>query len=615
MSVADTSLTDPSGSSGWLTITTALAPLPVVGLVGMAWSARRPEIGVGLAGMFLVWYVVLFVRWRRGSADAWSATPLLVFWAALVPCLESVLRGGRGTPVVGLADFLPVMAGLAVGHALLLGLAHRPRSTCRALPVLAAVWIAGAWLLSTGLQVLRFELFLPVGFPEDTAYLWDCFRSWQAGGAIASEWSLTWHDKLVPFFSLHFSPVVVPVFEIVRLRPSLSTLLIAQNVFVGAGILLWGWVMHRWWARPGANQPSACSGTTKPAAGWLGIAALFITHPGIGAAMRNELHPILWAIGPLAMLHHAWLWRHRWRFGLWAISLFLFREDLGLGVSAYAFLSWVDGRRAGSDRFWSWVPLLGVVGSGVVMGGIMPRFGGAGGDFFQSTFDTATSGWVGFGVWLLAHPGELVARVFRPGHIVLAAQLIATGLALPLRSPQWLPALPYIAVYSVLSRRLDLIRLGSHYVVLPALYLAIATVDSASRIMHRWRPERRFAAGVVVWTLCAVQPVNVFLPPLGRLTDLATYRAELRSDLALIEEVDRVFVPVNLLSGTTAKQAMPLHLGALQYADRHPDRAPRAALLPAEDPSLIGNWHHIEPRYRVGAPIRVGTHYSLYPLE
>jgi len=616
----------------------ALAWAATAGLLFLGLRGHGAAAALGATALFSLYFAVLLARWtRRPGRDGWSALPLLAFLAPLGTVLGALLESGGGRPVVFVSTLLIALGVTGAAHLALWLLgrgggagrgggpggvgpsgagrvgagggagpaAARPRWLTWAL----GLWLAAVWLGSTADQIVRFQVFLDSGHPEDTAFLWGCFQSWAAGGPLLSPWAAAWgHTALRHYFGLHFTPVLLPVFALVKLLPRLSTLLVIQNLWLGLG--LWAW------AREVAAQARGGHGRAG-GPGTLWTLAILAACPTVSAALRNELHPLLWALPSLAWLAAAWRRRRRWGFLAAGASLFLFREDLGLVWAAYAALSWLTGRRGRGELFWLLSPLLGLAGAAALVLLAMPRFGAPAPEFFRTVFATPASSFGPFLVWLLAHPGELLGRLLRPAHWLLWLRLAATGLGAPWRTWAWLPGVPLAALFALAARDTALLRADAHYAFVPVLFVASAAFVAAWGWLRERHPRRREAALVLLWALAAAQPLRLHVPSPADLRDPGGARAEVLADLRALDLARSAWVLPQLLTAAPPERAVPAHRLVLDRLDPTRPGLPDAVLLPAgrARAEATRTWRQLSRHYRLTGPVAPGKRWELWRLE
>ncbi len=584
-----------------------LAWLPTAALLARGlWPHSAPLAALAVA-LFAGYYALRAARRFRGlDGDRWRAAPLLVFTAPL-----GLLAGRELDPAARalppqLAETLLALVAVGAAHLVLLFLERADdRARTRLVAWALTGWLLLAWLGSFAQQAARFWLFQRVGHPEDTAFLYDCFRSWAAGGPLLSPWASAWgHDALRGYFGLHFSPIVLPVFALAKLRPGVATLLLFQNLFLAGGLALWARVL----ARQAARGRSA---TGTPLALW--FLALLAANPTLNASLRNELHPLLWSLPALAWLHDAWLRRARLRFALAAAALFLFREDLGLVLAAYAPLSWLAGRRPRGDLYWLLAPLAGLPATAFVMFSVMPRFGQTDPAFLQRVFATTAGGFLPFLLGLLAQPRELLARLLRPSHLLVALRLALTGIAIPRRNWLWLPGLPLLVLFGLVGRDMQMLRLDSHYAAIPVLYLVAGGLVALWEPLRRIHPRRRDLALTLLWAFAATQSARLLLPTPEALRHPARFRAEVLADLRAVDLTDRVWVPVELMIATPHDKGVPAHRLVLDRLDPSRPGLPAWAILPHVRPETR-TMHRLLTRHYALTRVVEGTRYDLYRL-
>lgn len=578
------------------------------GLLWFGLNARGAGPALGVIALFtLGFWGTVWPRLRR-PLDLAGALPWLIFAAPAAPVLLALGAGNRGVDAVGLQDLLQIVPTLAVAHLLLRWIeGGLPHGYHRTRGVLLQAWPVGLCTVSAILLVARFYLFETAGHPEDSLYLWDCFRHWRDGLGPVSPWSETWgHSYPTHYFALHFSPILYVPFLVMRIVPHLATFLVLHVLFIGLGLVAWAAVLGR--------HPDGRPGEAFPAAR-LWTLALLAAIPPLNAALRTDVHPLLWALAPLALLHGSWQARRPVPFLVAGLALFAVREELGLVWAMYAPLSLLEGRRRRADLFWILAPLLGAVGTLMTLQVIIPLFGRVDTRFFQLVFGTTAPGLVPFLMSMLSQPGELVARVLRPAHLILIVRLLATGLCWPFGSWRWIPMLPLVALFSLVAPHLHLLRINGHYPVIPAIYLAAAGMAFLVPRLARLPERTREAALITLVTLGMVQPPGPELPRLEILLHPLEARRAVLEDMNLLDPNRPAWIPANLLvAAPRAEMAEPFHRLAILALDPDDPALPRQALLPSRAGHGEERIRLIEERF---GPLELrvrGHHYDLYEL-
>lgn len=600
----------------------ALAGLVVAWLVSVSFLAvgllhRHLPLGLAACGLFTLYFGLGAARTLgRPGLTGLAALPWLVFGAPLVALLMAVRPGAGLVDLIGLRELAQVGATLALAHGMLLYLAARGRTdgaagdsgTAAAARVtrVMALFIGVTWALASHLLVARFHLYQTAGHPEDTAFLWDCFRNWRAGQGVVSPWAVAWgHHYPTHYFALHFSPGLYAFFGVAWLLPRLATLLVLQNIVVFLGFM----VMARALARPGGAPAPLFPGAT------IWTLALLLASPPLNSALRTDLHPILWSLPFVGLLHMAYDRRWPVRFLLAGLLLFTLREDLGWVWGMYAPLAWLEGRRRGRDAFWLVTPLIGFVGTIIIQQAVIPRFGVGEGAFFQMVFGTETRGLVAFLISLLGQPSELFGRLLRGGNLVLLARLLATGVAWPVGTWRWLPALTLAAIFSLVEPGTQLLRLSGHYVTVPALYLLVGGLSVLLPRLSRWDPPRRCAALVLLWALALCQPAPPELPTLDALRHVKRTREQVAEDVALIDPNRPAWLPGNLLLAAPRPElAVPIHRMAVMTLEPGAPGTPTQALISSDPDVAADKVRLLSARYGSFERTRRGHDHDLYEL-
>lgn len=581
-------------------------------MVGMA--HREERIGWAVGGLFTLYFSVGATRTLRRPELTWlAALPWLIFMAPLVALMMALRPDAERIDLIGFREIAQLGSTLAVAHGLLLYLSEVARSPTspkaaaaeRRINLALTPFAVLLWCLATGMLIARFHLFQPAGHPEDTAYLWDCFRHWRAGQGAVSPWIFAWgHTYPTQYFALHFSPSLFAFFGIAQLLPQLATLLVMQNLAILLGFSIWA----RTLARPGGAPPLFPGAT-------LWVLALFLASPPLNSALRSDLHPILWSLPFLGLLHMAYDRRWPVLFLVSGLLLFTLREDLGWVWGMYAPLAWLEGRRRGRDVFWIVAPLLGFVGVVIIQQAVIPRFGAGGAAFFQMVFGTETEGLVTFLLSMLSQPLELVRRLLRRGNLILLARLLATGTIWPVGGWRWLPALPLAAIFSLVEPGTQLLRLSGHYVTVPALFLLVGGLSVLLPRLARWDPPRRCAALVALWALGLCQPAPPELPTLDALRHMNRTREYVAEDVALIDPDRPAWLPGNLLLAAPRPElAIPIHRMAVMTLAPGAPGTPTQALISRDPEVAADKVRLLSARYGTFELTRRGHDYDLYEL-
>lgn len=594
--------------------------------VGLA--QRQAAAWLGASGLFALYFGAGLFRLPRGPG--WlDALPWLIFAAPLTPLVMALRPAAEPLDGIGLRELAQVGGTLLVAHLLLLRLAARARAggvtpphagdaedrrVARGMALLTGL----SWCGATALLILRFRLFQTAGHPEDTAFLWDCFRHWQAGHGAVSPWVVAWgHPYPTHYFALHFSPGLYAFFGLARFLPHLATLIVLQNLAVLLGLALLARTLAYSSARPhpdGRHDPDARPRPLFPGAtAW--FLAILVASPPLNSALRTDLHPILWSLPFLGLVHLAYDRRRPLLFLVAGLLLFTLREDLGWVWGMYAPLAWLEGRRRARDAFWLAAPLVGFAGTLIIQQLVIPRFGIGEGPFFQLVFGTEARGLVAFLISLLGQPAELFRRLFRPGNLVLGLRLLATGAAWPVGSWRWLPALPLLAIFSLVEPGTQLLNLSGHYVTVPAFFLLAGGLAALLPRLARWDAPRRGALLVTLWALSFCQPAPPELPPVADLRAMARIRREVAEDVALIEPGRSAWVPGNLLLATSDPElAVPIHRMAVMSLPPGGPRTPTQALIPNAPEVTADRIQLLSGRYGPFERTKRGHGYDLYEL-
>ncbi|MGW6915427.1 DUF2079 domain-containing protein [Kitasatospora sp. NPDC054939] len=269
----------------------------------------------------------------------------------------------------------------------------------------------------------------------------------------------------------HFSPILAALAPLYWIRPSATTLLLAQAALLAvAAVPISRWALHR-----------------------LGVFAAVVTGLGYGlswglaSALGFDFHEIGFAV-PLLAFSAVALGERRWVAGFaWAAPLVLVKEDLGLTVAAVgAYILWQGGRRLG----------LAAIGFGVLACALellvfLPAMS-PGGSF--AYWDNLGGGSEGRN--LLTLPLDLVT----PGEKVRTVLLLlAPTMLLAVRSPLMLLALPTLA-WRLLSDNPSYWGTNYHYsaALMPVVFAAFVDVLARARSTPGVLPRRAVRAALPV---------------------------------------------------------------------------------------------------------------------
>lgn len=293
-------------------------------------------------------------------------------------------------------------------------------------------------------------------------------------------------------YGLHLSPILAPLGVLGQLTDTPSVLLLAQAAALAASALPL--------SRLGARHLGP--------AGAVAGALLWLFYPNLGHVAGYEFHP-----GSLAVLPLAWMavgideGKTR-AFGWGALGALACREDLALStLLAAALFGWRhrDQRRlavavgGGSLVYFSFFAFV-----------LHPAYAPENGSL-ELHFGRFGDGIAEVAVYLLTHPGDLLAHLATSERLLYLPKVLAPLALLPLVRPAWfLPALPILGI-NLVSDWPTITHLDAHYLT-PALpFLVAAALDGAGRLAQlpaaiptRAHPGR---AGIAAWAL--VIPVGI----------------------------------------------------------------------------------------------------------
>ncbi len=313
--------------------------------------------------------------------------------------------------------------------------------------------------------------------------------------------------------ALHFSPALVLLVPLVLLVSSPLTLLFAQAVAVGAGVV----------------PLMRAAGT-----GWLPwvVAVSYGLAPGFGALIGFDFHEVALAV-PLVSLSMAAMLRADHRAAvLWALPLILVKEDLGLTIAALGLVVYLRGSRP----WGAFAMVFGTVSFLAIMTLVLPAINADAGGFADKYAPTGPAD-----AWRILADGagnKLRTVLF---------WLVPTGL-LALRSPMLLLVAVPTFGWRFLSDRATYWDPWYQYdaVLVP---IAVAAMIEGARLLHGRIPELLRAgalATAVLGTLVLVPQqalAQVWKPEFWRTPPVV---AEVDRALDLIPTDSRVAASDNL---------------------------------------------------------------------
>jgi uncharacterized membrane protein len=334
-----------------------------------------------------------------------------------------------------------------------------------------------------------------------------------------------------PDFNLlgdHFSPLLAVLAPVYRLWPTPVTLLVAQAALIGLSVL------------PITRLAVRYLGSTRGLA--LGLA--YGLSWGLIQAVNADFHEVCLAVPLLAFALEAYVdakWR---RAAAWVLWLILVKEDLGLTIAMLGLCMAIRGQR----RMGTALAVVGVAGSAVTIGLIMPT--------------VATHG--GYAYWALLrgpHHGfwALAAQLFTPSTKLLTLVLLfaLTGF-LALRSPLALLVLPTL-LWRFLASSPSFWGWDWHYsaILMPVMFAAV--VDALELVRGSTRRWLRVYGAHAV--MAVVLPTAVGLAarlPFRDLFTPTTYQSGARADdarraLAVIPSGRSVEANVDLMAHLTGR--------------------------------------------------------------
>ncbi len=349
------------------------------------------------------------------------------------------------------------------------------------------------------LSVRRFARFEPSSW--DNAIFEQALRSYVDRG-----WPLV--EIKGPGYNLlgdHFHPAIALLAPVYALVPSAQTLLVAQAVLVGAGVLVVG--------RLAARELGTWSGAAVAVAMGLSF--------GVQSAVVADFHEVALGVPLLALAGAAYV-RRDWRaVALWSLPLLLVKEDLGLTVAVIGVVvAWGGARRLGAA-----LAAAGVLGWLLVVTVLLPALNTSGGYDYSGN---------------LGGERGVLATLFTEADVKAGTVLLTLGVTafLACWSPWALLVVPTFA-WRFVGDVPFYWGTEWHYSLLLMPVVFVAMVDALVRVRERGRPAvwrvARWAPAVAV----AVALVRLPASPLGDLADPATYETPVRARLAQ-EAVDRV---------------------------------------------------------------------------
>lgn len=301
----------------------------------------------------------------------------------------------------------------------------------------------------------------------------------------------------------HFHPLLVLLGPAYAFFPSGLTLLVLQNILIGASVLVI--------ARLGIRRLGTIAGIC------LGVA--YGLSWGLQTAVAAQFHEIAFAIPLLALALEAMINGRLRAAVVWAGLLVFVKEDLGLTVAAIGLvIAWRH-----RDRIGLWLAAWGVGWMLLSVAVILPLLNSGGQYDYSDRIDVRG---------MLADPVGAVVTIFSASakYETVWLLLLAGGF-LFLRSPLTLIMVPTLAWRFVAENP---VYWGTewHYsaVLMPVLFAALVdAIDTSRRSERRWV---RAAATAVVPAVTVVALLLLPTQPLAALADPETYRQSERWETA-----------------------------------------------------------------------------------
>ena len=336
--------------------------------------------------------------------------------------------------------------------------------------------------------------------------------------------------------AFHVDPVLIFLAPFWLVAPSPLTLASVQVVFAAIGALPVFWLGRR---HLGSERTAAL------------LAIAYLVYPWTLWTALDAMHPVTLAM-PLLLFAIWFLDNDRLvPFAACAVVIALSGELMGMEIAALGIWYWLSHRRgtglaiAGAGLGWSAFAVKAVV----------PFFAG-GPSVYYSHFESIGGSPGGVLTTAFTHPWSIASALTSSGDIAYWTLLVAPLALTPLLAPGLTAvALPLVLVNG-LSERSSFIDPRARYSSVLVAVLFGATVFGVAQL----RPNRRFAAALLVLALCAATTALFGLPG-------ARYGSSLSSD-ASAARVDALRSAISLVPANapvSATNAAGSHLSARRY--------------------------------------------------
>lgn len=315
----------------------------------------------------------------------------------------------------------------------------------------------------------------------------------------------------------HVEPILLPIALLYRLRSNADVLLTVQAIALAVLI----WPLYR-----------LVRHFTRGA--FLAVLAVFLylAHPAMWNALLFDFHPVTLAAAFLIFALWMLVQRRRIASLVFALLAMACKEQMGflvamLGVYALFF-------HKIERRFAAALVAVGLIGSIVAFGVVIPTFQPAGESYYLNRYEKLGGSLGEILLAPIAKPDVVWSTLISPKRVAYYGDLLLPLGGLPLLGPEMiLPALPDIAL-NTFSAFAPARTLDAHYAIVIAPFLILAAVWGGDRLAHVFgkRLDRKLVLGIVgAWLAFSIVAFHLdrygtFLPVSERY--IGTYAAEPR---------------------------------------------------------------------------------------